>query len=56
MAAARPMDEQLIKETYEDYERWCDRHYLPLAPIRLRIDERSDALRPSGSIFQYVKE
>ena len=56
MAAARPMVEQLIKETYDDYERWCDRHYLPVASIRLRIVEGSDALRPLGRILQYFEK
>ena len=56
MADALPMVEQLIKETYEDYERWCDRHYLPVAPIRLKIVEGSDALRPLGRILRYFEE
>ena len=45
-AAGRAMTELLIQEMYNDYEKWCERNYLPVSPIGLVVVEGSDVLRP----------
>jgi hypothetical protein len=45
-AAGRAMTESLIQEMYNDYEKWCERNYLPVTPVRLIVVEGSDVLRP----------
>ena len=49
----REAAEQLIKETYEDYAKWCERHYVPVTPVRLRVVEGSEALRPLNRLIDY---
>ena len=45
-AAGRAMTELLIQEMYNDYEKWCERNYMPLKPISMVVVEGSDVLRP----------
>ncbi len=45
-AAGRAMTELLIQEMYNDYEKWCERNYMPLTPISMVVVEGSDVLRP----------
>ena len=45
-AAGRVMTETLVQEMYCDYEKWCEKNYLPLTPLRLIVVEGSDVLRP----------
>jgi hypothetical protein len=45
-AAGRAMTESLIQEMYNDYEKWCERNYLPVTPVKLVVVEGSDVLRP----------
>ena len=52
-AKGREMTEALITDMYQDYEKWCERHYIPVAPIRLRVVEGQETLRPLGRIIQY---
>jgi len=49
--AGRVLTEALIADMYDDYEKWCERHYLPIAPVRLVVVEGSDTLRPLGRIL-----
>ena len=49
--AGRALTEALIADMYEDYGKWCERHYLPITPVRLIVVEGSDALRPLGRIL-----
>ena len=51
--AGRKMTEALIQEMYDDYAVWCDRHYIPVPPIRLRVVEGSETLRPLGRLVDY---
>lgn len=51
--SGKKLTEQLIKETYDDYSRWCEKHYLPVPPIKLKVVEGSDVLRPLGRLAQY---
>lgn len=45
-AAGRAMTESLIQEMYTDYEKWCEKNYLPITVLKLIVVEGSDVLRP----------
>ena len=51
--SGKKLTEQLIQETYDDYAKWCDRHYIPVPPIRLNVIEGSEVLRPFGRLSAY---
>jgi hypothetical protein len=50
----REMTEQLIREMYDDYAKWCERHYVPVTPVRLRVVEGAEALRPLNRLIDYA--
>ena len=49
----KTLAEKLIQEMYDDYAVWCDRHYVPVPPIRLRVVEGQESLRPLGRLVEY---
>ena len=49
----KAMAEKLIQEMYDDYAVWCDRHYVPVPPVRLRVVEGQETLRPLGRLVEY---
>ena len=49
----KQLTEQLIQDTYDDYKKWCDRHYLPVPEIHLNVIEGSETLRPIGRLASY---
>ena len=49
----KAMTEKLIQEMYDDYATWCDRHYVPVPPIKLRVVEGQESLRPLGRLVEY---
>jgi hypothetical protein len=49
----KAMTEKLIQEMYDDYAKWCDRHYIPVPPIRLRVVEGAESLRPLSRLLSY---
>lgn len=51
--AGRKLTETLIQEMYDDYTVCCERHNLPIPPIRLKVVEGSEALRPLGRLVEY---
>jgi hypothetical protein len=52
--AGRALTEALIADMYDDYGKWCERHYLPISPVKLVVVEGSDVLRPLGRILPSV--
>lgn len=49
----REMTETLIQDMYDDYQKWCERHYIPVAPIRLRVVQGQESLRPLARLVQF---
>ena len=47
------MTERLIQDMYDDYAKWCERHYIQVAPIRLRVVTGQETLRPLGRLIDY---
>lgn len=51
--AGKQLTEKLIQEMFDDFAKWCERHYLPVPAIRLKVVEGSDVLRPLGRLIQH---
>ena len=49
----REMTEILIQDMYDDYHKWCERHYVPVAPVRLRVVQGAESLRPLGRLIEF---
>jgi hypothetical protein len=49
----REMTETLIQDMYDDYQKWCERHYIPVAAIRLRVIQGQESLRPLARLVQF---
>lgn len=50
----RQLTEALIKEMFDDYAKWCEKHYIPVSPVRLRVVEGSESLRPLNRLIDYA--